>query len=77
MKIDTTINSEEPRIYQATATVHDPRTDDGMEEDPVEERKNQSRLRAMQFAQKWARQGYWGSVYNQRTGECVIDYSPK
>ena len=77
VKLDTTINPDDPAIYQAIGSVHDPRTDEGMEEDPVEDRPNQVRIRAMQFAQKWARQGYWGSVYNQRTGECVIDYAPK
>lgn len=66
-----------PDIYQAIATVHDPRTDEGMKDDPVEDRTNLDRIHAMQFAQEWAKQGYWGSVYNQRTGECVIDYAPK
>lgn len=56
IKLDTTINPGDPSIYQAIATVHDPRTDEGMEDDPVEDRTNQSRVRAMQFAQDVPRQ---------------------
>jgi len=48
-----------------------------MEGEAIKERPNQSRVRAMQFAQQWAKEGYWASVYNQLTGECVIDYAPK
>ncbi len=75
--LNTDIDPDEPKIYQAVCTVHDPRTDDGMEENAVEDRVGISRIRALQFAQAWSRQGYWGSVYNQKTGECVIDYSPR
>lgn len=77
MKLDTSTAQVNERIYQVIATVHDPRTDEGMEEAAVHERVNQTRVRALQFADEWTKAGYWASVYNQRTGECVIDYSPK
>jgi hypothetical protein len=64
-------------IYQALATIHDPRTDEGMQAAPVYDRVNLSREKAIQFALHWARNGYWTSVYNQRTAECIVDYSPK
>jgi hypothetical protein len=77
MKLDsTTVPVEEP-IFQAVATVHDPRTNVGMMEEAVHDVSNQSRTCAIQLARKWAGSGYWGSVYYQRTGECVIDYTPK
>lgn len=76
MKSDATVPVED-QIYQAVATVRDPRTDAGMKEEPTHNVGNQSRTHAVQLAQKWARDGYWGSVYNQRTGECFIDYAPK
>ncbi|MDP1573145.1 MAG: hypothetical protein Q8M09_14870 [Pseudomonadota bacterium] len=75
MKLETIVPAED-HIYQAVATVHDPRTDAGMKEAPVHDVTNQSRSRAIQLAQEWASNGYWGSVYNQRTGECVIDSGP-
>ena len=65
------------QIYQALATIHDPRTDKGMQAAPVYERVNLFRDMAIQFALQWAREGYWTSVYNQRTAECIVDYSPK
>ena len=65
------------QIYQAVATTHDPRTDKGMQATPVHDRVNLSLDRALRFAVKWARNGYWTSVYNQRTGECLVDYAPK
>jgi hypothetical protein len=65
------------QIYQALATIHDPRTDKGMQAAPVHDRVNLSREKAVQFAQQWASEGYWTSVYNQRTAECIVDYSPK
>ena len=77
MKLDTTIVPVEEPIFQAVATVHDPRTDAGMKEDAVHDVSNQRRSRAIQLARIWAGNGYWGSVYHQRTGECVIDYTPK
>ena len=77
MKLDAGIDPDDPKHYQAVATVHDPRTDEGMEGEAIKERPNQSRVRAMQFAQQWAKEGYWATVYNQLTGECVIDYAPK
>lgn len=76
MKLDVSIDPNEPKRYHVVATVHDPRTGDD-EDGEVKERTNQSRLRAIQFAQQWAKEGYWASVYNQLTGECVVDYSPK
>lgn len=77
MKLDTTINPDDPKIYQVVATVHDPRTDEGMEEDAARDENNQSRIRALQYAEQWAKDGYWASVYNQRSGECVFDSAPK
>ena len=65
------------QIYQALATIHDPRTDKGMQAAPVHDRVNLSLDRAIRFALKWARNGYWTSVYNQRTAECLVDHSPK
>ena len=65
------------KIYQALATIHDLRTDKGMQAAPVHDRVNLSRDKAIQFALQWARDGYWTSVYNQRTAECIVDYSPK
>lgn len=65
------------QIYQSLATIHDPRTDKGMQVAPVHDRVNLAREKAIQFAQKWASEGYWTSVYNQRTGECIVDYFPK
>ena len=65
------------RIYQMVATVHDPRTDAGMQETPVYVIEKQVRIQADRLAQKWANDGYWTSVYNQKTAECVIDYPPK
>lgn len=77
MKLDTTINPDDPNIYQVVATVHDPRTDEGEEDEAVNEHVNQSRVRAIQYAEQWAKDGYWTSVYNQRSGECVFDSAPK
>lgn len=65
------------QIYQAQATIHDPRTDKGMQASPVHDSVNLDRDKAIQFALQWAREGYWTSVYNQRTAECIVDYSPK
>lgn len=65
------------QIYQAVATTHDPRTDKGMQAISVYDRVNLSRDKALRFALQWAREGYWTSVYNQRTAECIVDYSPK
>jgi hypothetical protein len=65
------------QIYQAVATTHDPRTDKGMQAISVHDRVNLSRDKALRFALQWAREGYWTSVYNQRTAECIVDYSPK
>jgi hypothetical protein len=48
-----------------------------MQAAPVHDRVNLSREKAVQFALQWARNGYWTSVYNQRTAECIVDYSPK
>lgn len=77
MRLDATINPDDSRIYQVVATVHDPRTDEGEEDEAVKEHENQSRVRAIQYAEEWAKEGYWTSVYNQRTGECVFDREPK
>lgn len=80
MKLDTGIVPIVPldeQTYHAVATSRDPRTDEGMEGTPACDVVNQSRIRAIQLARKWAGEGYWGSVYNQKTGECVIDYAPK
>jgi len=77
MKLDTTTVLVEEPIFQAVAMVHDPRTDAGMKEEPAHEVSNQCRTRAIQLARNWAGNGCWGSVYHQRTGECVIDYTPK
>lgn len=65
------------QIYQALATIHDARTDKGMQAAPVHDRVNLSLDRAIRVALKWACNGYWASVYNQRTAECLVDYSPK
>jgi hypothetical protein len=65
------------QIYQALATIHDPRTDKGMQVAPVHDRVNLSRDMAHRFALQWAREGYWASVYSQRTAECIVDYAPK
>lgn len=67
----------EGNIYQAVATRHDPRSDQGMQEHSVQDRANLTRERAVELVLKWSRQGYWGVVYNQRTAECVVDYPPK
>ena len=61
-------------ICQAVATTYDPRTANGQE--AHEEQGNLSRGRANELAQQWEVIGYWGSVYNQFTGECVDEYSP-
>lgn len=66
--------SNNETVYQAVATIRDPRTVN--DPNPHEERGNLSRGRAIQAAKKWAAAGYWGSVYNQRTGECVEEYLP-
>ncbi len=65
------------QIYQALATIHDPRTDKGMQAAPVHDRVNLTREKAIRLALHWARDGYWTSVYNQRTAECIVDYSPR
>lgn len=78
MELDTTIDPAAKWQYEVVATRHDPRTDEGMApETVVKERSNQSRVRAIQFAQEWAKEGYWASVYSQATGECIIDYAPE
>jgi hypothetical protein len=76
MNLDATTTLVDEPIYQAVATIHDPRTDVGMKEEPVHDVPNQSRSRAIQLSRIWAGNGYWVSVYQQRTGECVIDYTP-
>jgi len=76
MSLDTTVDTVDQQIYHAVATVHDPRTDEGMKENPPHEAENQGHLRALQLAKEWASNGYWGSVYNQITGECVVEYEP-
>lgn len=78
LDLDATCNADEPRIYEAVATLSEPCTDEGDDEDvpPERLRENQSRLRAIQFATDWAKRGYWGAVYNQLTGEKVVVYSP-
>lgn len=63
-------------IYQAIASVHDPRSDRCDQDNPVFDLVNMERERAIRFAMRWARAGYFGSVYHQRTGECVAEYSP-
>jgi len=65
------------QIYQALATIYDPRTEKGMQAAPVHDRVNLTREKAIRFALHWARDGYWTSVYNQRKAECIVDYSPK
>lgn len=77
MSLDPASVLVDKQIYHAVATVHDPVTDDGMKETPPHEAENQVRERAIQLAQKWAKEGYWGSVYNQVTGECVDEFKPK
>jgi hypothetical protein len=74
MKLDTSIDPDDLKHYHVVATTRNPRIDDDQE--AVKERVNQTRLRAIQFAQQWASDGYWASVYNQLNGECVIDYAP-
>ena len=64
-------------IYQVIATVHDPRTDAGMKELPIHVIEKQVRIQADRIAKIWASEGYWVSVYNQKSADCVIDYSPK
>jgi hypothetical protein len=65
------------RTYQAVATVHDPLTDKGMKEEPVHDRVNLDRIKALKLAKLWSEQGYWCSIYNQLTAECVECYAPK
>ncbi len=76
MSLGTTVDTVDQQIYHAVATVHDPRTDEGMKEVPPHEAENQGRVCAIQLAQQWAKEGYWGSVYNQVTGECTDEYIP-
>lgn len=64
-------------IYQAVATVHDPLTDKGMKEEPVHVRINLDRIKALKLAKLCSEQGYWSSIYNQLTAECVDAYPPK
>ena len=63
--------------YQAVATVHDPLTDEGMQEDPVHDRVNLDRIKALKLVKEWSSQVYWGTIYNQLTAECVEIYPPK
>jgi hypothetical protein len=62
--------------YRTVATVHDPRTDADRNKESVYLHEDQTRRQAALSARTWARQGYWGSVYCQRTGECVEDFAP-
>jgi len=62
--------------FRSVATVHDPRTDAGMNNASVHSHEDQTRGQAVLAARTWARQGYWRSVYCQRTGECVEDFAP-
>jgi len=64
-------------IYQVVATVHDPRTAEGMQEQPAYDVEKQDRTRATGIAQKWAEDGYWASIYDQKTAECIVDFAPK
>lgn len=61
-------------MYSAVATQGDPRLDG--EPDAIHEVVNQSRPRAIKIARQYGECGYWGSVYNQLTGECVWEAVP-
>jgi len=77
MKPFTTIDPVDQRHYEVVATVHDPLTGEGVDSDAVKVSVNNSRVRAIQCAQQWAKNGYWACVYNQLTGECIAEYEPE
>jgi hypothetical protein len=57
MKLDTGVAPLDEQTYHAVATTRDPRTDEGMEGTPACDVVNQSRIRAIQLARKWAGEG--------------------
>lgn len=60
MKLDTGVVPVDEQTYHAVATTRDPRTDEGMEGTPACDVVNQSRIRAIQLARKWAGEGVLG-----------------
>lgn len=63
--------------YRAVATAHDPRTNEGMSQKPVIAWGTSSLSKATREAEGWARNGYWGSVYDTASGEALCECSPK
>ncbi len=69
--------SSESICFLAVATVHDPRTNAGMNDSAAMQVSSYSRAAAIHQAECWSRNGYWSAVYDKATGEAVCDYSPK
>ncbi|MDP2794052.1 MAG: hypothetical protein Q8O25_08260 [Sulfurisoma sp.] len=65
------------RDCRVTVTVSDPRTDDGMESPPIDDCGNQTKAEATRLGKEWAARGYWASVYDQASGECVDEFAPE
>ncbi len=63
--------------FRAVATVHDPRTNAGMTNNPAMEWGTSSRHEATRQAENWARNGYWTAVYDKASGEALCDFSPQ
>ena len=63
--------------FRAVATVCDPRTNEGTNNNPAMEWETSSRNEAARQAENWARDGYWTSVYDQASGEALYDFSPQ
>lgn len=62
---------------RAVATTADPLTDAGDRETPVHNLRGCALRAALARAREWSDAGYWASVYNQSSGECVVSHAPQ
>ena len=69
--IDTTVDPNEPSIYEVAAFCEDLRQFDVEDLEAVRQYQNQTRLRALQFASAWSEEGLSVVITNQRTGGVV------
>ena len=71
MKLDTTVDPDNSAIYEVAAFSEDLRQFDVEELESVRRYENQTRVRALQFAAEWEKEGLSVVVTNQRTGGIV------
>lgn len=62
-------------LFSVVATVHDPLTDGDLR--VASDTSYDTRSKAVCSARIFSSQGYWVSIYDSETGECLDDFSPE